>query len=407
MSEAKQRAFAALRGAIPLILSTHLILVLIPPVECTDTDGRVRVICLGDVIDQYGGFNSFVVIRDDPAIITTLVPSRPDYVSREVAIRNLRVYMPRTYEAYVSGQDVTVISDCDRRMIKPEWIGWMADSVSKGGLGFLWLGSLASQDQAFQSWEGTTLAGIAPVRPAPRLDIWGSFRLVKEKAEEPLMGSLPWAEAPVIRHFNTQTPKQGSQVWARSDPLHYPLITFWSVGNGRVLCFSAKFPKGMENWAREWRFFPQAMIYMTYRVGGREIPSDPIFFETITRAFREHRERDSLIASILDFAERFGARVEGVHAREVELERRRREAEALYVARRYTASLDLMRRIEEEQRSLIEKAMKTKDQALLWVYLTEWLAIFGTLMLSSFLLWSLMIRRRLYADVGLTTHRRS
>lgn len=368
---------------------------------------RIRVICLGDVIDQYGGFNSFVIIRDDPAIVTTLVPSRPDYVSLEVATRNLRVYMPRTYEIYISGQNATVISDCDRMIIRLEWIEWMVNSVSEGGLGFLWLGSIASQDQAFESWEGSTLAEIAPVKPAPRLDIWGSFNLINEYPDDVLMGSLPWEDSPPIMHFNTQIPKQGSSVLASSDPHHYPLMTFWSLGRGAMLSFSGKFPRGMENWARGWRFFPQAMIYMTYRVAGRELPEDPLFFETIIREFREQGERGSVIVSVLDFAQRFGARVDALHARLIGLDRSRKEAEDLYIDQRYTDSLELMDRIGGEQMSLINEAIKAKDQAFLWIYVSEWMAISGAFMLSGFVLWTLMVKRRLYTEAGSSTHPRT
>lgn len=57
-------------------------------------EGRVRMLALGDVIDQYGGYNSFTIVRFDPAISYTPVPSRPDYVTPSIAQRNLRIYMP-------------------------------------------------------------------------------------------------------------------------------------------------------------------------------------------------------------------------------------------------------------------------------------------------------------------------
>jgi hypothetical protein len=384
-----------------------LVFLLLPSQGVLGAEGPIRVLCLGDVIDQFGGFNSFVVIREDPAIVTTLVPSRPDYVSPEVAAKNLRAYMPRNRDSYFATQDVTVMSDCDREIIQTEWIRWMTDSVVDGGLGFLWLGSIASQDPAFESWEGTTLAAIAPVTPHPRRDIWGSFQLVNNAPGEPMMDNLPWEESPRIEHFNTQIPRAGSSTWASTRRFGYPLITFMSPGNGRIISFSGKFPLGMENWARQWRFYPQAMIYMTYRVAGREIPTDPSIFERMIRAFHEHQETSSLILSILDFAERFGAKVSHLHSQMGEMAGREAEARGLYIASDYDAALLIMDDLGEGQLSLVESSMRQKDRALVWVYVTEWLAFLGTFLLSSSVLWTVMVRRRLYAEAGLSTFRRA
>ncbi len=367
------------------------------------SQGRiVRAICLGDVVDQYGGFNSFVVIRDDPAIATTLVPSRPDYISIESATRNLRVYMPRTYESYLTDYDATLMSDCDKKIIRPEWVMWMADSVLTGGLGFLWLGSLESQDPAFESWEGSVLAEIAPIVPHPRRDIWGSFRLVDVSPGEPLMMALPWDESPPILHFNTQIPKLGSSVLATTDPYDHPIITTWSPGAGMVLSFSGKFPRGMEEWARQWRFFPQAMIYMTYQIAGRELPPDPMIFERLIRSFRELREGNAIVISIVDFAEKFGAKVDVLHSRLVELMEDKGEAADLYVASDYDEALSLLESLRQRQLSLVQEARDAKDRALFWIYVAEWLTILGTFMLSGSILWTTMVRRRFYREARIS-----
>jgi hypothetical protein len=43
-----------------------------------------------------------------------------------------------------------------------------------------------------------------------------------------------------------------------------------------------------------------------------------------------------------------------------------------------------------------------KDRALAWVYVTEWLAITGTTMICGYVLWAIMVRRRLYRAVRVT-----
>jgi hypothetical protein len=49
-----------------------------------------------------------------------------------------------------------------------------------------------------------------------------------------------------------------------------------------------------------------------------------------------------------------------------------------------------------------EVADRVKGNALLWIYITEWLVTTATVMFCGFVLWTLMVRRRLYAEVGTT-----
>ena len=47
-------------------------------------------------------------------------------------------------------------------------------------------------------------------------------------------------------------------------------------------------------------------------------------------------------------------------------------------------------------------AITLKERALLWVYVVEWATVTATLMICGFALWTVMIRRRLYREAGLT-----
>jgi hypothetical protein len=46
-----------------------------------------------------------------------------------------------------------------------------------------------------------------------------------------------------------------------------------------------------------------------------------------------------------------------------------------------------------------DEALKLKDQALFWIYVSEWSVVTGTFLLCSFVVWSLMVKRRLYREV--------
>ncbi len=370
--------------------------------------GVIRTICFGDVVDQYGGFNSYVVVRNDPAIDTTLVPTRPGYLgSVEAALRNMRIYMPRSYQNLIDEQDLIVTSDTDRGVFSSQWIDWLARSVTDGGLSLEWLGSIKSNN--FESWEGTTLANIAPVRPGGQLDLRGSFKLIIQDRDEELMNALPWDKAPPLLRLNTQIPRgEGEEVWATSNtPRDYPFLTYWEIGQGSVLCFATKFPNGLDLWVRDWPYFQQSMIYMVYRASGKDLPSDPSLMQHIYSLFFEYGETESTVFSVISFVEDFGGQVQGLHRRMDEMSDMKIRADRAYMEARYDECVEIMTEIGAEQNSIMEAALEARDSALLWVYIIEWCAVSGALLMAGFFLWAVMIRRRLYREVRTTkTHER-
>ena len=66
------------------------------------------------------------------------------------------------------------------------------------------------------------------------------------------------------------------------------------------------------------------------------------------------------------------------------------------------ATFSLMDEAFEEIEGLRADALRLKDQALAWVYLVEWLVVSGVFLLCGFVLWTVMIRRRLYREVSTT-----
>jgi hypothetical protein len=388
----------------PCTVALVLILVCVVSASArTGPDGKIRVFCYGDVIEQYGSFNSYAVIGTDPAIDTTLVPTRPGYLGGvENAKRNLRIYMPRTYDQMANGYELILTSDADRTVFKTDWIVWMARSVTEGGLGFEWLGSIGrppSQEQL--DWVGTPLAEFAPSYTSDEYYKYGSFRVKIVDRDEELMKALPWESAPPLANLDMQIPKQGSQVWAITDhPRGYPLITYWGVGEGSVLCFASKFPNGVMPWADDWPLFPQAMIYLAYRTSGRALPEDHLAFHEIMSLFFEYKSTTTVIGSILSFVEEFGGSVSQVHRLIDGVAETKREADRAYLGEDYDRCLALMEQAVGDQEGLMTRALQAKDTALLWVYATEWSALMATFLLSGVVIWSLMVKRRLYKEVG-------
>ncbi len=394
--------------AMALILAFAIWISAITTVQGTriSPNGRIRTICFGDIIDQTGGYNSYVVFRQDPSIETTFVPTRPDYLGGiENALRNMRVYMPRTYGSLVRSYDIVVSSDADRSVFTTEWIGWISDSVREDGLGILWLGSIAHE--SFVSWEGTTVTDVLPctqvVTSLGKFWLHGkTLRVRIWQPEEPLMKALPWEESPPLSNLNLQTPKSGSDVWARVDQGNHPLISFWNVGDGAGLNFASKFPGGVSRWAEDWEYFPQAMMYLVYRVAEKDLPDDPHLFRAAITGFIEFEQFNSILVSLISWVEKFGGSTVRLSQMVEDLEAARMDAYSHYLEGDMQATIESLRETRERQIEIRGEAVKAKDRALLWIYVIEWFILMPTLMISGFVLWTLMVEKRLYREVGLS-----
>jgi hypothetical protein len=370
-----------------------------------DPPRKIMAMFLGDVIDQTGGYNTFTVIDYDPAIQATLIPSVPQFVGGyDNAYRNLRVYMPRTYERLVEEYQMMVFSDADRLVFKAEWIGWLSSSVTDHGLALLWLGSI-EEETVLAGWDGTTVAEILPARQAPGQYTIQSFFYVRIlDHSEPLMQALPWEKTPGLANVNAQIPKKGSEYWAKLTSVagEYPLMTYWGIGEGTVLNFASKFPVGVQPWASNWHLFPQAMIYLAYRAAGKTLPDDPYIFQSVISAFIEFIETNSLLESMLAWVETFGGNPQKLRDRVRALEETKVRAEDTYLDGDIAGALAIMEEAKVEQSAVRVAASNAKDEALFWVYVVEWFALTGTFLISSYVLWALMVRRKLYKDVAVS-----
>jgi len=78
------------------------------------------------------------------------------------------------------------------------------------------------------------------------------------------------------------------------------------------------------------------------------------------------------------------------------------EATARYVLQEYREAGELMESLLSMVHDFDAKAMREKDRALLWIYVTEWVAVTGTLLVGLTLIQVLMVKRSLYRRVQAT-----
>ncbi len=389
-----------------LVIIIHASILLVPGSFGSESR-RIRVFCFGDVIEQYGGRNSYAVIETDPAIDTTLVPTRPGYVgSSESAKRFLRIYMPRTYDSLVRNYDLILSSDADKTVFRSDWINWFSDSVLYEGMDYLWLGSIGRSLGSSHplSWTETTVAEILPASTdTDRGYKYGSFRLRISDEDEELMKALPWESSPPLANLDMQIPKEGSEVWAvmeePTESIDWPLMTFWELNEGSVLCFASKFPNGVMPWSNDWPIFSQAMIYLAYRTSGRRLPEEHLLFQNMMSIFTEYQRTDSILISTLAFVEGFGGNMKTLYHRMDQLSGIKAQANEAYLGEDYEKCLQLMEEARTEQDRILDESVKAKDNALLWIYVTEWCVVTAAFLISGTVLWSMMVKKKLYVKV--------
>jgi hypothetical protein len=149
-------------------------------------------------------------------------------------------------------------------------------------------------------------------------------------------------------------------------------------------------------------FAPDMILAELLFSTGRDLPSDVIALHRLRVKFTDFGSQKNFIYALLDFIDKFGANTSPIVERMGEIADLNRQARQLYLDQDYQESSATMDRVLADVESLRQDSLVLKDRALLWVYLVEWLVVSGVLLVTSFALWTLMVRRRLYREVAST-----
>ena len=140
------------------------------------------------------------------------------------------------------------------------------------------------------------------------------------------------------------------------------------------------------------------VLYSTHR----DLIEDVEVFHRIKGNFREFRSRLELLISLVDFIDRFSANTNRAYALIGELRGMARTATDRHLEGDFPESEAIMHEAFDGFVRAESVARDLKDSALLWVYLIEWSTTTGVLFTSGFLVWTLMVKRRLYRGVVTT-----
>jgi hypothetical protein len=211
------------------------------------------------------------------------------------------------------------------------------------------------------------------------------------------------------------SPRPGSTIytWIRTDltqlgdpiPGHIPHLFEWTYLNGTTFTAMDLLTDGFWN-GRENPFTLDIVTNIIWHSSGMELPTDAMMVHLLRERFLSYDLLRATLGAVLEFAEKFGANTNKLYGKLNEIEDRKDEADGAYLRGEVEESNDIMAEVFERLGGLDEEAVKLKDRALVWVFAIEWLVVSATLMICGAVMWLVMVKRRLYREVGATRGRK-
>ena len=397
-------------------LLAWLLLVFIPVVHCLG-DGRIGLLFIGDLSNA----GAFWLTRSDPLFRPTFVPATmrdfmlfcpmpaptPDDLGRLI-----RLHMPRTYADVVRNYDVIVFFEANSHAVGSH-MQKLANAVSQRGLGLLMEGGYQSfgGNAGHPSWGDTPIGALLPTEDIPggwhdSLD----HRFVVDKPEHEYMRSIPWREETLLRgqvwDHNLLNVRPGAEMLAHveSSGCNSPMMVTWRFGpEGGSRTFSCA-----SEWLWQWVAMPfwkhqyYACTNLVIYLDGRPVPEDLVLVEAARSGILSFATRRSLLLSLFEFCESFGANTDRLTARLEEVEQTAAKGLPQYLNLDFEAALSSYEEAGKMLGRLEIEAMNLKRMALVWVYVVEWLSVSGTAISCGVVIWWIMVRKALYRPVRVT-----
>ena len=375
-------------------------------------DGQIGVLYAGEP-----SLSPFYLMIPDPLFDISFVDAHVHAsgpLDTSQVHRMIRLYMPRTMESLVSRFDVVVLFCATQDAVGIRYTEMISRSVREAGVGLFMSGSQEGFGgfQGKPSWGGTSIAELLPVGVVPEgRTLYGG--LVLDKPEHELLSSIPWdmkhpvLASPQTWSHNLVTKKPGADQLAHTVHLgaEEPLMVTWEVAEQtRVFALTSEIhllSQGVSPWKYHYDLAGNLMIYLAYR----PVPQD---IEIVNRArskILQVSQRRSILIDVLEFSESFGADTGKILSKIEEVDRVISQANQQYLELRYEEMLERCEPIESMIQELEQQAVELKNQALLWVYAIEWLSVTGTALFCGFILWTIMVQRKLYKEVQVTKAR--
>jgi uncharacterized membrane protein len=381
---------------------------------------RVSVLYLGDALSAYTPYIPFV---EDASISVSVV-----WVHHHGGIplvdieRYVRLYMPRSYDEYADKYDALILSNAYRRQLKVKHHRWFRDGVLEHGIGLVMVAGQesfgASSSRPDASWAGSLVEEVLPVTVPTGIMIiehnwikWYPMEVVDFSHE--FISSLPFEPRPEYMRMSVAGQlthlKEGATLLARwlFPQIGYPpLYATWDIGEGRTFAMTHEWAdpatQGGGYYFAKWDYYGDFAINLVHYLAKRSLPTNYVVVHQYREQVHALYLGKGMLLSLIDFVDAFGGDPTQVNEEIRLLDEHNEASKDMYLDHNYQGALDSAREAMEKVKTIEKLAIQIKNQALLWVYITEWLAVTGTGLLCGFVVWTLMVRRRLYREIETT-----
>jgi hypothetical protein len=181
-----------------------------------------------------------------------------------------------------------------------------------------------------------------------------------------------------------------------------PFWATWDIGRGRCFAVTGDWtPMGGVVFMR-WAYYGDFAINLMMYVSNNPIPSDLETIHRIRSRFLDFRSTRDYLISIMEFSEKFGANMNSVGEMLVEADETYSGSLGFYMDQNFGESLGILEDAIDILLSASERAVDLKNTAMFWIFIVEWITVTVTFALGIFVVWTLMVRRRLYREVSQT-----
>jgi hypothetical protein len=371
--------------------------------------GKIRLLHVGKA--WYQGNAPGPIFVQDPKISWDPVPAHVWSMGQD-AFRNLRLYLPRSKQSFFDSYDVVVIDGMEALHLRADFQNWLVEGVETKGMNFVMADDSSSfgTSGSHTSWYVVPIGGILPVMDEP---VGGSpygeehaFHLVPQIPGHEFTRNVPWEEV-WMSAANRPWAKAGSTVVARMSGeialnRNKVQMVYWDYpeGDGRSVAWIHRWVGNREFW--RWRYHADVVAHVIYYTARVPIPEDLVLIHRIRGMIGDYFYNRIYVISTMEFADRFGANLRPIEMKLDELDDQKQEADLFFIDQDYEAAGAALDSALLELEELIKEAIEAKDRAMLWIFVIEWLVVSGTSMIAGVLLWALMVKRKLYREVGET-----
>jgi hypothetical protein len=347
-------------------------------------------------------------IAAEPKFPLAIVPCDTYFISLTEVQKLTRLYLPRSYQALNASYDVIVFHDISPTVIPTRVLNFIHDAFAGEGLGLGWI--------AYYYWGGTNDVGLwmnlvlYHTFPA-EIDVTKYYPSQLGRTYWSVVRRQPIFDLPGIEEQPMQVignrggdihPRPGSVVHAVWRGRKTPVLATGAYESG----ISLQLAQGWHNPAAKvfnsYRYLPDLIYNQLYFLADVPPPDELEVAHRARELFIDARVRKSVTLSMMEFVEKFGARLDEIEKEIAGLEPVVLAAEGMYMAGDHAAAAEMLRNLMDRYPAIEEDLARLMRRTMLWIYMSEWITVASAGLVCGVIVWNIMVRRRFYRDVAAT-----